>query len=112
MGGLVANMIKTPMKVKTVNGQAMKDEDGEIIMVVDKPAAKKVFWTSMLLGFSGSVLIDSYWHLAFSWLEIFALSIPVGALAVFIMTWAINTLHMRANTDLIATAIDLKNQIK
>ena len=112
MGGIMANLIKPPMKVKTINGQAIKDEAGNVIMVYDGKAAWKVALCAMILGFAGAEVVIDYfqWHWTIE--TVIALAAILGAPMVFLMTWLINTLHMRANTDLIATAIDLKNQIK
>ena len=112
MGGILANIIKPPMKVKTFEGQAIKDEAGEIIMVYDKKSAFRIAIGSMILGFAGSVVLVDYYQWHWEPLTIVALAAILGGPLVFLATWLLNTLHMRANTDLIATAIDLKNQIK
>ena len=112
MGGILANMVKPPMKVKLVNGQAMKDETGAVITEYDRKTAVRVAVGSMILGFAGAELIVDYYQWHWELLTIVALAAILGGPLVFLATWLLNTLHMRANTDLIATAIDLKNQIK
>lgn len=112
MGGILANMIKPPMKVKIIDGKAIKDDAGEVIMAYDRKSAVRVALSAMILGFAGAELIVDYYKWDWQFLTIFALAAILGGPLVFLMSWAINTLHMRANTDLIATAVDLKNQLK
>jgi hypothetical protein len=111
-GGIMANLLRPPMKVKLINGQAMKDEGGNVVKEYDKVTARNVFIGASLLGFSGAIVVDAYFKLAFSSLEIFAMSIPLGAILVYLMTWALNTIDHRKNTDLIDAAVDLKEKMK
>lgn len=112
MGGILANMIKPPMKVKTIAGQAIKDEAGAVIMEYDGKSAARIAASAMILGFAGSVVLVDYYDWHWQPLTIIALAALLGGPLVFLTTWLINTLHMRANTDLIATAVDIKNQLK
>ena len=111
IGGLLANIIRPPMKVKLINGQAIKDDLGAVVMEYDKATAKRITVGSMFLGFCSAIVVLEYWHLEWSLLAVFALAGLIGSPVVYLSTWLLNTLHMRQSTDLINTAVELKERV-
>jgi hypothetical protein len=110
-GGVAAVLVKPPQKIKLIGGHAIKDDFGKVVMEHDSVAAVRVVLASGVLGFAAAFVTLKYLNLDWDTLSVIALAAMYGLPSVAIAVWVLNTLHLRSNTDLINTAVQLKSSL-
>lgn len=112
LGGIVSIVIRPPQKLLLIDGQAVKDQSGNLVYQTDHKMALRVVFAASILGAAGMFVMLKYLGLDWDSSSRFALSTIIGGPIVPLMSWVLNTIEARKNTDAIATAIDLSSAIR
>jgi predicted DNA repair protein MutK len=112
LGGIVSIVIRPPQKLLKIAGQAVKDEQGSLVYQTDHAMALRVVFAASVLGAAGMFVVLKYLGLDWDPSSRFALSTIIGGPVVPLMSWILNTMELRKNTDAIASAIDLSSAIR